>query len=352
MQHLAIDLGSKESQLCLRQANGKIIEERKHPTAELGAYLAGRPPCRVVLETCSEAFRVADQALAAKHQVRVVPSTFVKHLGVGARGIKTDIRDARALSEASCRIELPSVHVPSPLSRGLKARCSLRDALVRSRTLLINSVRGWLRTQVRSVRSGGVTSFSLRTRQALSEAGVTIPADVERTLALLEETSKQIAAATQELASAAQQDAICIRLMTAPGVGPLTALRFRAALDDISRFGNAHAVESYIGVTPGERSSSERQHRTGITKAGVPKVRWLLGQACWRALRTNPDDPLTQWGKKIMERRGKAVGVTAMCRKLAGILYAMWRDGADYDPSRGAALPASKAPAKKYALRK
>ena len=83
MQHLAIDLGSKESQLCLRQATGEIIEERKYPTAELGAYLAERRPCRVVLETCSEAFRVADQALAANHQVRVVPSTFVKHLGVG-----------------------------------------------------------------------------------------------------------------------------------------------------------------------------------------------------------------------------------------------------------------------------
>ena len=266
--------------------------------------------------------------------------------------VKTDIRDARALSEASCRIELPSVHVPSALSRGLKARCSLRDALVRSRTLLINSVRGWLRTQVRSLPSGGVTSFSARTRQVLQEADVEIPADVERTLALLEETSKQIAEATQELSAAAQQDAVCLRLMTAPGVGPLTALRFRAAIDDVSRFGNAHAVESYIGVTPGERSSSERQHRTGITKAGVPKVRWLLGQACWRALRLNPNDPLCVWGRQVMDRRGKLVGVTAMCRKLAGILYAMWRDGKDYDPTRGVAVPAPSAPARVYALKK
>jgi transposase len=78
--------------------------------------------------------------------VRVVPATLVRTLGVGARGVKTDRRDAQVLSEVSCRIELPSVHVPSTLARELKSVCGAREALVEMRTKLINNVRGWLRT--------------------------------------------------------------------------------------------------------------------------------------------------------------------------------------------------------------
>jgi transposase len=92
------------------------------------------------METCAEAFRVADAALLLGHQVRIVPATLVRSLGVGARRIKTDKRDARALSEVSTRIELPSVHIPSSESRDRKAMCGMREALVSSRTKLANTV--------------------------------------------------------------------------------------------------------------------------------------------------------------------------------------------------------------------
>jgi transposase len=131
VEHLAIDLGGKESQICVRSSTGQIVEERRWSTASLGRYLATRPRSRVVVETCSEAFAVADAALARGHEVRVVPATLVRSLGVGARRLKTDRRDARMLSEVSCRIDLPSVHVPSGESRQRKTMCGMRDALVR-----------------------------------------------------------------------------------------------------------------------------------------------------------------------------------------------------------------------------
>jgi transposase len=120
VEHLAIDLGGKESQICVRSGTGEIIKEQRCSTTALGGYLASRPRSRVILETCSEAFAVADVALAAGHEVRVVPATLVRSLGVGARRLKTDRRDARILSEVSCRIDLPSVHVPSRESRERK----------------------------------------------------------------------------------------------------------------------------------------------------------------------------------------------------------------------------------------
>ena len=101
MNHVAIDLGSKESQVCIRQPDGTIVVEKKHPTRKLGELMQTWPTSRVVLETSSESFRVADLALAASHEVRVVPATLAKQLGVGERGVKTDLRDARKLSEVS-----------------------------------------------------------------------------------------------------------------------------------------------------------------------------------------------------------------------------------------------------------
>jgi transposase len=120
--------------------------------------------------------------------------------------------------------------------------------------------------------------------------------------------------------------------MSVPGVGPVTAIRFVAAIDDVQRFGGAHAVQSYLGLVPGERSSSERQRKTAITKAGSPKLRWALGQASWSARRTRKDDPIIQWCLQIEQRRGRAVAMVALARKLAGILFAVWRDGTVYRP--------------------
>ena len=135
-----IDLGGRESQVCVRDGNGGVVAEAKVPTAELGEFLKRRPSERVVLETCTEAFAVADAARQVAHEVRVVPATLVRALGVGARGVKTDVRDARLLSETSCRMEMPSVHVPSVTARELKAQLTARDTLLASRTQLINSV--------------------------------------------------------------------------------------------------------------------------------------------------------------------------------------------------------------------
>lgn len=121
--------------------------------------------------------------------------------------------------------------------------------------------------------------------------------------------------------------------MTTPGVGPVTALAFVAALDDVTRFETAHQVESYLGLVPSEYSSGERQHRGRITKRGNARVRWLLVEAGWRILRSPSSEcaPLRAWAMQIAARRGKRIAVVALARRLSGILYAMWRDGNEYE---------------------
>lgn len=85
-------------------------------------------------------------------------------------------------------------------------------------------------------------------------------------------------------------------------------------------------------MTPREYSSGERQHRGRISKTGSPRMRALLVEAGWRLLRST--DPaaasLRAWGERIADRRGSKVAAVALARRLAGILYALWRDGTTY----------------------
>jgi transposase len=257
---------------------------------------------------------------------------------VGARGIKTDQRDARTLSEVSCRIDLPSVHVPSELARELKTMCGNRESLIECRTRLINNVRGWLRTQLWRVRTGATKTFPVRLRESSSSSQRTLPEHIEETLQVIEQLTVQIRASTTRLEEIAKKHPVCMRLMSVPGVGPVTAIRFLAALDDASRFASAHAVQSYVGLTPGEHSSSDHQHRTSISKAGPAPLRRVLIQAAWVVLRTRPNDPMVIWANKLAARKHKFVAVVALARKLTGILFALWRDGTQYQPDRAAAM--------------
>jgi hypothetical protein len=178
VEHVGIDLGARLSQVCVRSPEGTVLEERRVETAELQKYLLGRPTSRVVVETCTEAFKVADEALELGHEVRVVPASLVRSLGVGARRLKTDRRDAQVLSEVSARIELPSVHIPSTRSRTRKSENGMREALVEARTKLINTVRAWMRGQGKRVGTGQAES--------LPKAGTR---DVERTAPRLRGTA-------------------------------------------------------------------------------------------------------------------------------------------------------------------
>jgi transposase len=331
MEHVAIDLGGRESQVCVRGADGTLVEERRCRTDELGMYLAKRAPSRVVLETCAEAFRVTDLAKAAGHEVRVVPSMLVRSLGVGARGVKNDRKDAQVLSEVSTRIELPSVHVPSPQSRTQRAQSTAREALISARTQLINSSRGWARTEGVRVRSGATETFPRRLRAA---AGAQLPVYIESMLVVIEALNGQIAEADRALTKLAKESPTCRLLMTMPGVGPVTAVRFMAAVDEVSRFETSSKLEAYLGLVPGEHSSSDRQRRTGITKAGPPPVRRTLLQAAWCVYTRKPFEPMVQWATEIERRRGKHIAVVALARKMAGVLFAMWKHHRAYDPKR------------------
>jgi transposase len=172
-----------------------------------------------------------------------------------------------------------------------------------------------------------------RVREGLGERGAVL----EPVLASIEALTVSIGAMSKVLTAEAKHDELTDRLRSVPGVGPLTALRFVATVDQVGRFRDASALTCYLGLVPGEHSSGERQRRGSITKAGSPAMRVLLVQAAWAALRCRRSDPMLDWARRIAQRRGKRAAVVALARKIARILFALWRDGSRYQAPRAAA---------------
>lgn len=118
------------------------------------------------------------------------------------------------------------------------------------------------------------------------------------------------------------------RLRTVPGVGVVTATSFVSTLDEAGRFAGAKQARAYLGLVPSERSSGERRQRGHISKAGPGRARHMRVEAAWTILRRRgrANAALHDWAAAIATRRGSRVAVVALARKLAGILFAMWRD--------------------------
>jgi len=153
---------------------------------------------------------------------------------------------------------------------------------------------------------------------------------------LIEVLDDELVCADERFETMVAADPVATRLTTLPGIGPITASAFVAALDTASRFERAGQVTSYVGLVPREYSSGEKQHRGRVVRSAHPYVQSLLVQAAWRVWRaSNPrTEAFRTWAQAIARRRGKKIAIVALARRLARTLFAMWRDEAEYQPGR------------------
>lgn len=333
MEYIGIDVHKRESQICILTDDGQSIEQRiRTDRGRLGAVLA-RPRARILLEASTESEWVARCLEELGHEVVVADPNFAAMYAHRSRRVKTDRRDARTLAEACRAGTYRAAHRASDDARRLRGELAMRETLVRTRVRAINVVRALLRQEGLRVRSGAPAAFRRRLREvALPPTLAPIVAPLVTLLAQLDDL---IAAADRGLAQRARTDLTVQRLTTVPGVGPVIATAFVATLDDPHRFRDPGQVTSYLGLVPREHSSGDRRQRGAITKAGNTRMRWLLVEAAWTVcrVRTTATAPLRQWADAVARRRGKRVAVVALARRLARVLYALWRDGVDYDPA-------------------
>lgn len=343
MEHIGIDLGSRRSHIVVLSEQGELAQRRVIETRELPSWLRARGASRVVMEACTQSPAIARVAQAAKHEVVVVPGHLVRMLGVGSRGIKTDDRDALALARASVRNEeLPSVHLRSEVSRSRREVISARATLVESRASIALSIKAWLRGRLIVVKNRANTlAFCEAVRRAALETEDGLPRSIEILLETFEHLTEQIDTLDEEISTIVESDAVCVRLMTVPGVGPIVSLAFATQIDDIARFASANQLASYLALVPGEATTGGKTVRTGTIKAGPQRLKALLVQAAWVMWRARPNDPAVVWARGIAEKRGTRIAIVALARKIATILFAIWKHDAPYDPSRAARARAS-----------
>jgi transposase len=273
--------------------------------------------------------------------VIVADPNFAPMYATRSKKVKTDKRDARTLCEA-CRLgAYRPAHRTSDKQRDVRAHLAVRETLVRTCAKYISLIGALTRREGCRIPTGVSRSFAARVEKAELPPHVLI--QIEPLLIMLKSLNEQIKLAGEKVAEIVKDDEVVKRLTTVPGVGPVTATTYAATLDGAARFKDAKQVRSYLGLVPREHSSGEKQHRGRISKAGNSRARSLLVEAAWALLRwkTPKTQGLHEWATRIAARRGKATAVVALARKLAGILFALWRDGTEFDPGHRLAVAGS-----------
>lgn len=338
MDTIGMDLHKRESQLCILTDAGELLERRIATTRErFTEVLGSRPPARILLEASTESEWVARHLESLGHTVIVADPNFAPMYATRHRGVKTDRRDARTLMEALRLGAYRAIHRASAGQRHVRAQLAVRDALIRTRSRYVNVVRALTRREGLRVPTGNPEHLE-RKLAALDLDGA-LGRELAPLRLVLAPVNAEIERANEQLAAAAAGDPLIARLRTVPQIGPVTAVAFVATLDDVARFRTAHQVQGYLGLTPREYSSGDRRQRGRISKTGSPRMRSLLVEAGWRVLRSR--DPglaaLRAWGEQVAQRRGRNIATVALARRLAGILYALWRDGTTFrGPARDA----------------
>ena len=336
MEHIGIDVHKNQSQICILTSDGELIEKRiVTERGRFAAVFGSRPRTLILIEASTESEWVARCLEALGHEVVVGDPNYAPMYGRRTRRVKTDRRDARALAEACRSGTYRPAHRTSDERRHLRGRLAVREALVRTRARYISLIRALLRREGLRVRSGAAEKFLERLAEV--DVPALIRQEIKPLLSVMGSLGKQIAGAERKMAALAKKNGESRRLCTAPGVGPVTATSLVATLDTADRFRGAHQVEAYLGLVPCERSSGEKQYKGRITKTGNNRTRWLLVEAAWVLLvkaKSAQAQPLQAWAQRIAARRGKRIAVVALARRLAGILYAMMRDGTEFDVRR------------------
>lgn len=339
MHYCGLDVSTKSTHVYVENGQGRRVKQTAVPTtaealtAVLEPY-AGRG-LRVAVEAGGQTAWICDVLRELRIGVHVVHPLKVKWIAESKK--KTDRVDAQLLAHLLRIGGLPEpVHIPSARSRQLRGLLVARRQLVRTRTRLINIVRGLVRQERITLRPRALLTtrgWDELAAAALSPAARVVVAQYG---ALVQATTTAITALDRELRGRAQRDGRIAQLSTIPGVGAVSAQTLVAAVDRIERFPSAKKLVAYAGLAPSVRASGDRVEHGRITKQGRAEIRAVWVQAAHSVLlaRTAGARPLQRWGERVARRRGRKTAVVALARKLLTIAFHLLRHGTTYDVTR------------------
>ncbi|WP_376711394.1 IS110 family transposase [Pseudochrobactrum lubricantis] len=344
--YVGLDVSQKTTSICVIDPAGKKYCEGKSFTrpGDINGWLLNRIEEGKILKIGLEAGTMSSWLYSGLvklgHDV-VCMETLQAHRFLKTYRNKTDKNDARGLAQLlrmGGEDFLKVVTIRSQAAQETRVLLAMRDHLVTQKISLENHISGVLKPFGVIVERGNVTAdtFYKRTLEALSEAernGVNVRAYVLPSLFLYKEAAGQIAPLTTKIETIANSIEMVRRFMEIPGVGPITALSFYAAVDSPHRFTKSTDVAAYFGLTPKQFQSGETDYMGKISKRGDPGTRRMLVIAATVLLTASQQwNSLKAWGVRLAKRIGLFKARIAVARKLAMIMHKIWLNNDRFRP--------------------
>ena len=327
----AIDIAKSVLQVAGADASGKPVFNKALRRGQVLAFFARQASAVIAMEACGSAHYWGRELKALGHEVRLIPAQYVKPF---VKRNKNDARDAEAILEAMQRPTMRFVAVKSVEQQCDRAVMSARDLLVRQSTQLVNAVRGLAYEMgvVSAKGAAGMASLLKLIDQADARLPKALLPMLEALAAQWRALQVQIDRLDRHLQGLARANPEARRLMTIPGVGPVTAHAVVAAIGDGRQFRTARDFAAWVGLTPRGLGTGGKPRSGRISRAGDDALRRLLvlGAASWlRQVKATPQKAST-WFKGVLARRPVRVAVVALAAKNARIVWAVLTSGRDY----------------------
>jgi transposase len=333
--YVGLDVSLDHTSLCVLDVAGKIVSETKLDT-DPEAIVTYLRQASIVVERVGLEAGPLSQWLHAGLVAHGVPTVCVEtrhtKAALGAMPVKTDRGDARGIAQLMRTGWFKAVHVKTQQAQEWRLLLTQRRLLVNKLVDVEAEIRGTLRGFGLRIGRVGRAGFAVRVRELLADRPSFLQI-VEPVLLVQAMLLAQREALHRMVLQIVREEEICRRMMTVPGVGPITALAFRATVDQAERFTRSRDVGAHFGLTPRRYQSGETDRSGAITKTGDALTRHALYEAATSMLvhATKPST-LRSWALGVAKRRGMRKARVALARRLAVVLHRIWLDGSVFEP--------------------
>jgi transposase len=327
---IGIDLGKHTFHLHGQDKRGTALLRKKLNRKQLTEFFATFRCCTVVMEACSGAHHMARKLAEQGHQVKLISPQFVRPF---VKSNKNDFVDAEAICEAASRPTMRFVTPKTVSQQTLSALHRVRERLIRDRTGTTNQIHGFLLEFCISLPIGKVVIKRLPAVLAEHTLPPRLVAVLERLHAYYKYLEGQVIEIEKELRQQLVDDDTGQRLLTIPGIGPITASVLAAEMGDGKQYGCSRDFSASIGLVPRQYSTGGKANLLGISKRGDRNIRRLLVQ-CARSIMLQlhkRTDQLGVWIRAMLMRRHSNVVACALANKLARIAWAIVARGEVFD---------------------
>jgi len=323
---IGLDIAKNVFQAHGSDERGHVLFSKRITRGKLLGFFAAQPRCVVALEACGGAHHWARELAHLGHEVRLIPPKYVKPF---VKRHKNDAVDAEAICEAAQRPTMRFVAVKSEEQQAAGLVFRTRDLLVRQRTQLINAIRGHL-TEYGWVAPKGPSHVAmLADLLEEDEMASSLPEAARMMfrlmLDLLGELDNKVAELDKEIAKRAREDEISRRLMTIPGIGPITATAIAALAPPAETFAKGRDFAAWLGLTPLQKSTGGKQKLGATSKMGERTLRRLLiiGSSAVVLQASKRGAPEGSWLAKMLARKPRMLVTVALANKTARIVWAL-----------------------------